>query len=94
MILMTHEKLCYVPEPRQLNHHKTITRDAGTSKERLKKMSHYIFKPKSTARLCSRVEIVSQMPHGEPAKVAGLLMEEALISWGPWVLSKTPGPPW
>lgn len=77
--------ICYIPKTRQLNYYKTITRDVGTSKDRLRKMSYYIFRTKSTARLCSRIERTSQLPHGEPATVSGLLTQEVLMSWGSWV---------
>lgn len=77
--------ICYIPKTRQLNYYKTITRNVGTSKDRLRKMSYYIFRTKSTVRLCSRIERTSQLPHGEPATVLGLLTQEVLMPWGSWV---------
>lgn len=51
-------------------------------------MSYYIFRTKSTARLCSRVERTSQLPHGEPATVSGLLTQEVLMPWGSRLLAR------
>lgn len=80
--------LYIIPKIRQVNYHKTIARDAGTSKDRFRKVSHHIFRTKSTARLRSRVERTSQLLCGEPATVSGLLTQEVLILWCSQVLAR------